>query len=145
MKKLCLLLFLAISAGVPSQIDGQEDRSSIEKTIRIYFDSMHESSRAKVDLAFHPSAKIVGVNPGAFAEMSREDFGDLVASVQPSPKEQGVPERLEILSIEIAGMTAVARVRDDYRGRTFLDSLSLIKTGDRWVIYNKLYHIENEY
>ena len=58
---------------------------------------------------------------------------------------QGVPERLEILSIEIAGMTAVARVRDDYRGRTFLDSLSLIKTGDRWVIYNKLYHIENEY
>ena len=51
MKRLCLLLFLGISFGVPSQIDGQEDRSSIEKTIRIYFDSMHESSKAKVDLA----------------------------------------------------------------------------------------------
>ena len=144
MKKLYLLLFLAISAGIPSQVDGQEDRRSIENTIRIYFDSMHESSRAKVDLAFHPNAKIVGVNPDSFREMSREEFGDLVASLQPSPKEQGVPERLEILSIEIAGMTAVARVRDDYRGLTFLDTLSLIKTGDRWVIYNKLYHIERQ-
>ena len=145
MKRLCSLLFLIISAGIPFQIDGQQDRSSIEKTIRIYFDSMHESSRAKVDLSFHPSAKIVGVTPDGLREMSREDFGDLVASLQPSPKEQGVPERLEILSIEIAGMTAVARVRDDYRGLTFLDSLSLIKTGDRWVIYNKLYHVENEH
>tara|TARA_B100001123_G_C15322408_1_gene1028396 strand:- start:2280 stop:2726 length:447 start_codon:yes stop_codon:yes gene_type:complete len=144
MKKLCFLLFLGITIGVPSQIEGQEDRGSIEKTIRIYFDSMHESSKAKVDLAFHPNAKIVGVNPDNFSEMSREDFGDLVASLQPSPKEQGVPERLEILSIEIAGMTAVARVRDDYRGLTFLDTLSLIKTGDRWVIYNKLYHIERQ-
>ena len=128
MKKLCFLLFLGITIGVPCQIDGQEDRGSIEKTIRIYFDSMHESSKAKVDLAFHPNAKIVGVNPDNFSEMSREDFG----------------ERLEILSIEIAGMTAVARVRDDYRGLTFLDTLSLIKTGDRWVIYNKLYHIERQ-
>jgi len=145
MKRLCLLMFLGISVGVSPQIDAQEDRSSIEKTIQIYFDSMHESSKAKVDLAFHPNAKIVGVNPERLVEMSREDFGDLVASVQPSPKEQGVPERLEILSIEIAGMTAVARVRDDYRDRTFLDSLSLIKTGDRWVIYNKLYHVENEH
>ena len=135
MKTLCSLLFLIISAGIPFQIDGQQDRSSIEKTIRIYFDSMHESSRAK----------IVGVTPDGLREMSREDFGDLGASLQPSPKEQGVPERLEILSIEIAGMTAVARVRDDYRGLTFLDSLSLIKTGDRWVIYNKLYHVENEH
>ena len=106
---------------------------------------MHESSRAKGDLSFHPSAKIVGVTPDGLREMSREDFGDLVASLLPSPKEQGVPERLEILSIEIAGMTAVARVRDDYRGLTFLDSLSLIKTGDRWVIYNKLFHVENEH
>ena len=115
-----------------------------EMCIRDSFDSMHESSKAKVDLAFHPNAKIVGVNPDNFSEMSREDFGDLVASLQPSPKEQGVPERLEILSIEIAGMTAVARVRDDYRGLTFLDTLSLIKTGDRWVIYNKLYHVERQ-
>jgi len=76
--------------------------------------------------------------------MSRDDFGDLVASQQPSPKENGETQRVEILSVEVAGITAGARVRDDYLGFTFLDTLSFVKTDDRWVIYNKLFHIESE-
>ena len=35
-----------------------------------------------------------------------------------------------MLSIEIAENTAVARVRDDYLGKTFLDTLSFLKVGD---------------
>ena len=60
-----------------------------------------------------------------------------------SPKEKGDAERLDILSIEVAGITAVARVRDDYLGFTFLDILSLIKTDETWIIYNKLFHVES--
>ena len=121
----------------------QEEKSSIENTIQLYFYSMYESSKAKVGLAFHANAKIAGVFHGQFIEMSRDDFGDRVASVQPSPKDKGDAERLEILSIEVAGITAVARVRDDYMGFTFLDTLSLIKTEETWLIYNKLFHIED--
>ncbi|MDH3302914.1 MAG: nuclear transport factor 2 family protein [Acidimicrobiia bacterium] len=63
-------------------------------------------------------------------------------SKQPSPHEQGEPARLDILSIEISGETAVARVRDDYLGLTFLDSLSLLLSEGRWRIYNKLFNVE---
>ena len=49
---------------------------------------------------------------------------------------------LEILSLETAGNTAVARVRDDYLGLTFLDTLSLLKAEGEWRIYNKLFHVE---
>ena len=38
--------------------------------------------------------------------------------------------------------SAVARVRDDYIGNRYLDTLSFVKTDDRWSIYNKLFHIE---
>ena len=75
-------------------------------------------------------------------EMTTSDFADFVASHQPSPKEQGAAIRLDILSIEIAGATAVARVRDDYLGMTFLDTLSLLKADGAWSIYNKLFHVE---
>ena len=34
------------------------------------------------------------------------------------------------------------RVRDDYLGMTFMDTLSLLKTDDKWSIYNKLFHVE---
>jgi len=118
------------------------DEKQIRDTIQTYFDSMYESSSDKVFAAFHPNARITGYLEDGLHEMSVGDFAGFVESQQPSPKEKGERIRLDILSIELAGSTAVARVRDDYLGMTFLDSLSLLKTDNRWSIYNKLFHVE---
>ena len=65
------------------------DKTGIEQTVQVYFDSMYESDPEKVNQSFHPSAMITGSFDGNFSEMSREDFGKFVASQQPSPKEKG--------------------------------------------------------
>ena len=122
----------------------RNDKEAIEQIVQVYFDSMYESDLEKVKIAFHPNAMISGNFGGSFLEMDREDFGKFVISQQPTPEEKGDTPRLEILSIEIAGETAVARVRDDYLGQTFLDTLSMVKLGGIWSIYNKLYHIEGK-
>ena len=119
------------------------DEQAIKNTIQTYFDSMFESSGEKAHAAFHPVAKITGEINGELHEMSVADFADFVASQQPSPREKGESARLDIVSLDIAGKTAVARVRDDYLGMTFLDTLSLLKTDDQWRIYNKLFHVES--
>jgi hypothetical protein len=119
-----------------------DDEKQIGNTIQTYFDSMYESSADKVRAAFHPNARITGYLEDGLHEMSVADFAAFVASQQPSPKEQGETARLDILSIEIAGNTAAARIRDDYLGLTFLDSLSLLRVDGRWTIYNKLFHVE---
>ena len=49
----------------------------------------------------------------------------------------------EILSTVVEGTTAAVKVRDKYLGITFLDTLSLIKIGDQWSIYNKLFNVES--
>jgi hypothetical protein len=49
---------------------------------------------------------------------------------------------LEVVSLQIAGKTAVARVRDAYLGSMFLDTLSFIEVAGRWQIYSKLFHVE---
>ena len=72
------------------------------------------------------------------------DFAGFVASQQPSPRDKGEQPHLDILSMEIAGSTAAARVRDEYLGLRFLDTLSLLKTDGKWSIYNKLFHVEGE-
>jgi len=118
------------------------DKKQIENTIQTYFDCMFESSAEKTREAFHPNAKITGHLEDSLREMTVSDFAKLVESLQPSPKEKGETPRLDILSIEIAGTTAAVRVRDDYLGKTFLDTLSLIKDGGKWSIYNKLFHVE---
>ncbi len=119
------------------------NEQQIRDTIQIYFECMYESSSEKTHAAFHPNAKITGYLKDNLYEMSLKDFANLVASQQPSPKEKGETVPLDILSIEIAGNTAVARVRDEYRGTTYLDTLSLLKSDGKWRIYTKLFHVEN--
>lgn len=118
------------------------DAQQIEAVVQTYFECMYESSEAKTHLAFHPKAMITGYLPNGLQQMTVADFAGFVVSQQPSPKAQGVTARLDIVSLEIAGHTAVARVRDDYLGMTFLDTLSLLKTDGHWQIYNKLFHVE---
>ncbi len=118
--------------------------TAIRDTIQVYFDCMYEASAEKTHQAFHPSARITGYMQGKFSEMTVTEFADVVAKVSPSPKERGEPARLEVVSLDIAGETAIARVRDDYMGLTFLDTLSFVNVDDRWQIYNKLYHVEGE-
>ena len=121
-----------------------DDKQQIENIVQIYFEGMYESSAAKTHDAFHPSAKITGYLEDGLHEMSVDDFAAFVTSQQPSPKDKGEAARCDILSLDIAGDTAVTRVRDDYLGMTFLDTLSLLKTNDQWSIYNKLFHVEGK-
>jgi len=118
------------------------DEQQIRDTIQTYFDCMYESSADKTHAAFHPNAKITGYLEDGLHEMSVSDFADFVASQQPSAKAKGEPARLDVVSLDIAGNTAVAKVRDDYLGMTFMDTLSLLKTEGGWSIYNKLFHVE---
>jgi len=117
------------------------DDSAIRDTIQTYLDSMYESSPEKARAAFHPNAKIIGYLQGELLQISVDDFAEFVGS-QPSAKSNGEAARLDIVSLNIAGATAVAQVSDDYLGMTFLDNLSLINVDNRWSIYNNLFPIE---
>ena len=116
--------------------------AEIRTVVRTYFECMHESSADKAEMAFWPEARVTGYLGGRFMAMTAGEFGAFVASQQPSPRANGVAERLEILSLEIAGDTAVARVRDDYLGDTFLDTLTFVRRDGIWRIHDKLFHVE---
>ena len=120
-----------------------EDQNKISEAIQLYFDSMYESSEEKVRQVFHKDAKITGYMQGSLMEQSVDSFAKFVASQTPSAAEKNEEKLLETLSLEVVGSTAVARVRDGYIGMVFQDTLSFLKIGDDWVIYNKLFHVES--
>ena len=121
-----------------------DDKTKIEKIIKLYFDSMYHSNAQLVKKVFHPAAKITGYVENKLEEMNTNEFAKFVGKQKPSPADKNDPEMLEIVSIDIAGKTAVAIVRDDYLGDTYLDTLSLLKVDTNWLIYNKLFHIEDK-
>ena len=120
-----------------------DDKTKIEKIIKLYFDSMYHSNAQLVKKVFHPAAKITGYVENKLEEMNTNKFAKFVGEQKPSPADKNDPEMLEIVSIDIAGKTAVALVRDDHLQVTYLDTLSFLKIDTNWVIYNKLFHIED--
>ena len=119
-----------------------DDKTEIAKIIKLYFDSMYHSNAKLVKKVFHPAAKITGYVEDKLEEMDVNEFANFVGEQKPSPANKNDPEMLEIVSIDIAGKTAVALVRDDHLGVTYLDTLSFLKIDKNWVIYNKLFHVE---
>ena len=119
------------------------DIKEIEKKVQLYFDSMYESNPDKVREVFHENARVTGYLENNLHQMTVEEFAKFVSSQQPSPKEKKDEVVLEIISCDVAGLTASVRVRDLYLGMMFLDTLSFLKTNNEWKIYNKLFHVED--
>ena len=121
-----------------------DDKRQIEIVLQTYIESMNKSDPEMVRAAFHENAKITGYLHGELLQLSTEDFADFVSSQQPSPIENGTNVEFEVLNIEIENTIAHVKIRDVYLGITFLDILSLLKDGEEWKIYNKLFNVEKE-
>ena len=120
----------------------ENDKKMIFQTIMLYFDSIYESNPIKLKKVFHPNATIAGYMSTRLVENKLADYGEFIALQRPSAYEGKEPKFLEILSLKVAGDTALALVRNGIWGKTFLDTLTFIRVDQGWLIYNKLFHIE---
>ena len=121
-----------------------KEKKKIEHTIQTYYDSMYFSDGSLVRKIFHQDAKITGYLNKKLLRQSVEDFASFVENQKPSPKEKEDKIILQILSLDIGKTTAVAKVRDNYIGMIFIDTLSLIKIENNWQIYNKLFEVDEK-
>ena len=119
-----------------------EQASTIEATLQTYGEALYQSDPDKIRQAFHPGAKISGYLEDQLGEFTVEQLAEMVEKQIPSDQEKGLPRLFEIVSSQQSGRTAMAVVRDQFMGMTFLDTLSLLEVDGQWVIYNKLFHVE---
>ena len=90
----------------------------------------------------HPKCLIVGHFRG------RLEYDPLDSFIEACKKEGSVPPGTryfaEIISIDVAGDTAVVKLIDDYLGIRFTDYLTMVMTEGRWVIVNKVFYVHAE-
>lgn len=105
-----------------------------------YLDGMIYVDEPKLRRVFHPKCLIV-----FRGRLEYDPLDDFVASVK---KEGGLlpgtPYFAEIVSIDLAGDTAVVKSTNDYVGIRFTDFLTMLKTGGRWVIVNKVFYAHDQ-
>ncbi len=117
------------------------DMDLIQQAVQHYFDGLYHSDLEELNRAFHPNAQVIGYFQGNLLFHSLDQFLELVKGT-PAPSGHGEAYDMKIVSIDVTGNQAVAKVADLYLGFRFTDYLSLLNIDGDWKIVNKVFYHE---
>jgi Putative lumazine-binding len=118
------------------------DLNDLECALQTYFDGLYEGDTTKLGSVFHDVAHLFSVTDGKLADMSREQWFDMVRD-RKSAQSQDLPRRDWVVQIDRSGPnTAFAKVHCQIPPRYFTDYLTFVKLADGWRIVSKTFHTE---
>lgn len=112
----------------------------VRDTVEDYLQGSYTGDVEKLRRAFHPKATVIGNFGKNFLYHTLEEFLAWMAE-SPKASESDQPYDMTLVSIDITGDAAMAKVNDMFLGLRFTDYLSLVKVDGNWVIVNKTYHL----
>ena len=114
----------------------QADYEAINAVLNDYFDGLFEGDVEKLRGVFHDDAWLKGNN----YRKSLDEWLEAVAA-RPVPKAEGMSYNFNIMSLEVIGDQAMAKVDVPLLAAHFIDFLGLLKEDGSWKIVNKMYTI----
>lgn len=119
------------------------EHDAVRAVVVDYLEGMCWGEEAKLRRAFHPGALQVGHFGETYEFFPLQDFIDWVKGE--ATARAGSPIIAELLSIEVTGTVAVAKLTDTCFGTDFTDYLVMVKdrpgSEGRWQIVTKAYHV----
>lgn len=135
MTKLNLMLCLLFCFAASTQAQ-DSDYTMIEKTVSYYLDGGTNNDFETLKKAFHETAQMIYVDKeGKHQAVNALEFFGRV--VKPGPKQD---RQTRIVSIDVAGHTANAKLEIEYPTFSFIDYMNLLKIEGEWKIVNKIYY-----
>lgn len=117
-------------------------KNNIIKVVQDYFDGVFHGDIEKLTGSFHPNTVLYGDISGKEYLKSLDDYLDGVKQ-RKSPAELGEENKMDLISLEILGDVAVAKVHLPMLGYNYYDFLSLAVVSGQWKIVNKVFtHVE---
>jgi hypothetical protein len=129
---LALLLVPLFATATPPEEADPAVRAPVEAYLRGHATGDGEEWRK----AFHPAAMVTGLRDGKLVSVSAPDF---IARAPGKPAADEALRKRRIVSIDVSGDAAVAKVELDYPKVLFVDYLSLLKIDGEWKIAQKTY------
>ena len=134
--KMLLLYFIA---SLTSFSDLEEEKKAITTTLNYYMDGGTNRDFGTLKKAFHEKALMTRIDQdGQFAPVNAREFFSKMKPGDP------LKRTTEIVSIDIAGNTAVARLKLEDDNKIFHDFMTLMKIDGKWLIVNKSFHLERK-
>lgn len=107
-----------------------------------YFDALYEGDADLFATLFHPAARLFCAANGDLVQMDVPQYLAVVRG-RASPASRGDRRQDEIVCIDVASpTTAHLRTRELFLPKRFVDELTLVSVGGRWLIVSKVWHFE---
>jgi hypothetical protein len=110
----------------------------ISEVLSKYFDGLYSGDVSVLRSIFHPEGVLFSVVKNVPSFKRLDEWLDAVANRR-SPEASGEQRRFQALAIDVAGETAMARVRCPMLGFDYIDYLSLLLVDGRWLIATKTF------
>ncbi len=124
--------------NTPDYLAAASEHPDIAAMLDDYMRGIYHGELARLRAAFAPQASLSGVVKGQLYDKNLEEYLSLVAGRQ-SPAALGEPFAMRLLSLEVQGGIALARLHCPMLGFNYLDFLSLRRLNGRWQITHKLF------
>ncbi|MEM9997858.1 MAG: nuclear transport factor 2 family protein, partial [Bacteroidota bacterium] len=134
MRYLLLLSLLLASPVFAQDMADQTDFDGVHAALDLYLQGHATGNSDFMREAFHEDAKLFWIVDGEVQQRTATEFAGFFSG-EPAPDEADRERR--IVSIEVTGDAAIGVIELDYPTVKFVDYMSLLRVGDRWLIVNK--------
>lgn len=141
MQKL-MLTFFCILLQFSVALAQKSDLELVKETVQNYLDGGTYGDTAKMDKVFHPSAtmKFVDIKTGEFRDVPIAKY--LEGGKANAGKKSDRTTR--ILTIDITGTAAQAKIELDYPTTKLTDYFNLLKINGEWKVVSKIFAREDK-
>jgi len=135
---LLVLSLLVLKAQNEKKMETNKDSLAISQALEdYYFKGIYEGNINTLGNIFNPGTLLFGDVKGQLYAKTLDQYLDGVAHRQ-SPKDSGKPFKGTIVSVDVTGSIAVAKVHVKMYEFNYDEFLSFHKIGKRWLIVNKM-------
>jgi hypothetical protein len=127
-----------LAAGAADLSARWADEAAIRQTVQYYFDGGKNRDSLTLRKAFHPDARMLFARDGKLVVVPIAEYIARVGGERLKHGEVDSTER-KVVSVDIVGDAAVAKLELKPPGALITDYMSLLKVDGRWQIVSKIF------
>jgi 4-oxalocrotonate tautomerase len=117
------------------------DLSAVEAVLHHYLDGLYVGDTERLAAIFLPQSHLYASIKGTLSILPLADWLERIRNRQ-SARDAGHVSTNRIISIDINGTSALAKVTCSHPPSRFTDYVNLVKVGDDWKIIAKVYNVD---
>lgn len=128
---------VALIAGVTASSGMSESEQEVRAALEHYLAGHATGDGAHHRMVFHPDSKLYFNRDGKFSTRTAEEY---ISGSSGRPAADEAQRKRRIVSVDVTGDAAQAKVELDYPNTFFTDYFNLLKVDGKWMIVNKTFN-----